>query len=111
MVWSGMLWGKLWEGLEELWESSGKFCIYENSRSTAPAAVMLYYILQHYYIIGIEYFAIPAHEPSSSFARSKSVTRGVRGREYCEKKQQLIHDSQKRNTRLVGLRARDVCVS
>ena len=25
--WSGVLWGALWEGLEELWESSGKLYI------------------------------------------------------------------------------------
>ncbi len=52
---SGRLWESLWEGLEELWESfgrlwrssgrpwesSGRVYIYKNSRSTAPADVML----------------------------------------------------------------------
>ncbi len=38
---SGRPWESLWERLEELWESSGRLYIYKNSRSTAPADVML----------------------------------------------------------------------
>ena len=39
---SVMLRRELWDGLEELWESSGKLCTYKNSRSAATAAVMLF---------------------------------------------------------------------
>ena len=38
--WMLMLWGELWDGLEELGRVSGKLCITETFRSTAPVAAM-----------------------------------------------------------------------
>ena len=53
-LWEGLkeLWGaleELWEGLEELWKSPGRLYIQTNSRSTAPADVML---ITKYLVLG-----------------------------------------------------------
>ena len=60
---SGGALGELWEGLGELRDVSERINISKNSRSTAPVAVMLFGIIQVYYVIGEQVTWVVKVEP------------------------------------------------